>query len=144
MDDAVEAFVDFVAEAVFGYHDPLVAEAGLGSHPVADPDFGLLVLVGGGRVDKVAALVFVEVEDLEDGFLVHCSHHRSPAYGSLVLRIVRGNRSMLLLPYQASPKFIMPRARGLILIAAEGASKRYLPSIPKADLGSGLACILSM
>lgn len=77
---AVEVDDDFlVAEAgvevgrVLGGDDHLVADAAF-LHPLADPLLRLLILVVVGRVDEVAALLVVEVQDALGCFLVASAH----------------------------------------------------------------------
>ena len=76
VDDVVVAPVVGVAGGEFGGDDHLVAQAA-GGHPLADPLFGLLILVVVGGVDEVAALL-VEVVEKGEGLVFADWAHELP------------------------------------------------------------------
>jgi len=60
-----------------GSNDHVVPVASL-LHPLADPGFGLFILVIVGRIDEIAAGVEVGVHELEGLFLAHAAHESGP------------------------------------------------------------------
>ena len=77
-DIAIVTFVRSEGRGVFGGDDHLVAEAPR-LEPLSDPDLRLLRLVIVGRVDEVAALRVVIVENLENCLFSHFTHEGIPA-----------------------------------------------------------------
>lgn len=90
LDDTVMAPVRGKACCVFCGDNHLVAQAGVAMKPFSDPALGLLILVIIGRIDEVAALRVEEVEEFEDGFFSHSTHHATPGESISLIFLYRG------------------------------------------------------
>lgn len=78
LDDIIITFVMVEACSILWCNDHLIAEAGAGLQPFANPLLGLLVLIIVGGINEDAALRVKVVEELEHGVFAHYTHKALP------------------------------------------------------------------